>query len=110
MRIIDKKTDFYDFLQAEYRDTSTTFDRTDSYMLTKKIVCDKLYRYEHDRWNSRLLRRVKFHEYNMLLLQVCNTFWLFLLETTQKDGGGTPLDYTTELLCTSVTPCRKAGA
>ena len=42
MRIIDKNTDFYDFLQNMYPDNSLTFDRTDSFVLTKDILCKHL--------------------------------------------------------------------
>jgi hypothetical protein len=67
MRIIDKNTDFYDFYQNIYRDNSITFDRTDSFMLTKDIICSKL----NYQFNSKVNNK------RFALLQVCNTFWLF---------------------------------
>lgn len=89
MRIIDKNTDFYDYFQNIYQDNSLTFDRTDSFVLTKKDVCDKLY--PHSRDNIRNY---------FCLLQVCNKYWLFLIEVTKtasKDSAR-PTDFTTELL------------
>ena len=41
MRIIDNKHDFYDYLQ-DPTDT-VVFDRRNSFLLTKEIMCDKLY-------------------------------------------------------------------
>ena len=94
MKIIDKNTDFYDYLQNVYRDNSITFDRTDSYLLTKSMLCDKLY------GNHSAL-----HDHNLLLLQVCNTFWLFLTEVTEIDNNNPycdtrPSNYRVELLAT----------
>ena len=45
MRIIDKNTDFYDYLQYMwgYYDSSS-FDRTDSFLLTKDEFCECLRR------------------------------------------------------------------
>lgn len=60
LRIIDKNTDFYDYIQGIYRDDTVVFDRTDSFILSKDMVCSKLHRAPE-----------------FLLLQVCNTFWLF---------------------------------
>lgn len=84
MRIIDKNTDFYDYLQNVYRDNTLTFDRQDSYVLTKDMIGWKLNRYSG--------------KHNFLLLQVCNSFWLFLLETTDTDNYNTPVDFTVTLL------------
>ena len=42
MRIIDKNTDFYDFYQGIYRDDTITFDRTESFLLTKELMCEDL--------------------------------------------------------------------
>lgn len=87
MRIIDKNTDFYDYLQGVYRDDSLTFDRTDSFMLTKELLCKQL----------RSSRRTDF---TFLLLQVCNTFWLFLVEIKEKDDWGNITDYSVDLVST----------
>lgn len=88
MRIIDKNTDYYDYLQNVYRDNSITFDRTDSFVLTKDIMCEHLSR--------GLLKQIQF-----ALLQICNNFWLFLIEVTDFDvigGYEKPINYTIELL------------
>lgn len=85
MRIIDKNTDFYDYLQNVYIDKSITFDRTDSFLLTKEIMCDALKR----RGDQR---------YNFLLIQVCNTFWLFLIEILETTDWYMPTRYNIELI------------
>lgn len=87
MRIIDKNTDFYDYLQGVYRDDTLTFDRTNSFVLTKEILCDKLYSSRRD-------------NFTFLLLQVCNTFWLFLVEIKERDTWGNVLDYSVDLVST----------
>ena len=51
MRIIDKNTDFYDYLQNVYRDDSVTYDRTDSFILTKEMLCHHLQVIR--RWNGQ---------------------------------------------------------
>lgn len=93
MRIIDKNTDFYDYLSYEYPDKSISFDRTDSFTLSKQIVCENL------NYRSGYLSDSK---YKFLLLQACNTFWLFLLEITEysKDPWSPeePVDYIVTLL------------
>lgn len=100
MRIIDKNTDFYDYWQNVYRDTSLTFDRRNSFLLTKELVCDKL---DHDGyWNWKTKKREP-RIFNYVLLQICNTFWLFLIEVTKvkKDVSiFKPQDYNMELLST----------
>lgn len=90
MRIIDKNTDFYDYLQNVYRDATLTFDRTDSFLLTKKEMCDYLNMGIH-------VNKLCF-----CLLQVCNTFWLFLIEVTKtvSESNDMPTDYEVELLST----------
>lgn len=85
MRIIDKNKDFYDYLQNVYSDNYNTFDRTDSFILTKEIVCDNMPR------ESSLV---------FMTIQVCNTFWLFLLKVTDQDEWGKATDYTIDLLAT----------
>ena len=91
MRIIDKNTDFYDYLQNIYRDNSLTFDRTDSFVLTKDILCDHLY--TAWRWKNKDTHR-------FLLLQICNTFWLFLIEITAFDSCCKPISYNIKVLTT----------
>ena len=94
MRIIDKNTDFYDFLQNMYPDNSLTFDRTDSFVLTKDILC------KHLIVNQPYYRRnkEKITRYNFLLLQVNHTFWLFLTTITKVTENGIPIDYDIELI------------
>lgn len=91
MRIIDKNTDFYDYLQYIYPDPTFTFDRRDSYLLTKEKICQNLYYYQS--YNK--------YKNNYLLLQVCNTFWLFLIKITKINNVyNKPLEYSIELLNT----------
>lgn len=89
MRIIDKNTDYYDYYQNIYRDDSITFDRTDSFLLTKSMMCDYL---RGTRWPT------KDDPYNFVLLQICNSFWLFLTEITKVDEYKLPVDYAMELV------------
>lgn len=92
MRIIDKNTDFYDYLQYLLKDDTFTFDRTNSFILTKEIMCDYL-------WTHR---EVWVGEHHFVLMQVCNTFWLFDVEITKtvEDDRGVvlPDDYSVDLL------------
>ena len=76
--------DFYDYLQNVYPDKSITFDRTDSFLLTKNAMCSYL---------SRSERNIEF-----ALLQVCNTFWLFSVEVTKRNTFYRPLGYSIELV------------
>ena len=76
MRIIDKNTDFYDYLQERDKD-ALVFDRTDSFILTKEELLGRLetegkWDYKKGKWVTRPF------SYNFLLLQVGNKFWLFL--------------------------------
>lgn len=86
MRIIDKNTDFYDYLQNIYIDKTITFDRTDSYLLTKEIMCD----------NMNYLNEVG--DIVFLLMQVCNKFWLFRITVTEVTKGSMPKKYKIELI------------
>lgn len=93
MRILDKNTDFYDYYQDIYYDKSVTFDRTASFLLTKKMVCDYL------RMKKSWLRVNNKLDYrSFVLLQVCNNFWMFLVEVTDIDEYGVPKSYTVELI------------
>lgn len=71
MRIIDKNKDFYDYLQGIYLDQLLVFDRTGSFVLTKQALCDCIH--EHARRPGCFV-----------LLQVCNTFWLYYARRVQK--------------------------
>lgn len=89
MRIIDKNTDFYDFYQNMYPDNSITFDRTDSYLLSKDDISFYLHT---SRYTTEGAMRY-------LLLQVGNTFWLFLITLTKIEQGSVK-DFSLELLST----------
>lgn len=91
MRILDKRTDFYDYLSNIYRDDTFTFDRTDSVDLTKNNICRYL-TYGRS-WGSEYREPYKF-----LLLQVCNTFWLFLVKITKFDDFGWAVKFEASLL------------
>ena len=88
MRIIDKNTDFYDFYQNIYPDNTLTFDRTDSFILSKEDLCEYL---PVDKYTLE-------GDFEFLLLQVCNTFWLFLVTIIKIDEDRRVKDYTVELL------------
>lgn len=72
MRIIDKNKDFYDYLQGIYPDRLLVFDRTGSFVLTKQALCGCIPEYA---------RRPGC----FVLLQVCNTFWLYYARRVQKN-------------------------
>ncbi len=88
MRIIDKNTDFYDYYQNMYLDNSLTFDRTDSFILSKDDLCGYLH---VDKYTLE-------GDFEYLLLQVCNNFWLFLVTINKINKDRRVEDYTVELL------------
>ena len=95
MKIIDKNTDFYDYLQNIYRDDNLTLDRTDSFLLTK------------DDFRCGLLHRSYYREideknpvYRFVLLQIGYTYWLFCAEITKIDIGNKVKEYSIDLLST----------
>lgn len=67
MRIIDKNVDFYDYLQYVYPDDTLTFDRRDSYFLDRETFSYYLHAYSRNPYKKP----------ETVLLQICNTFWLF---------------------------------
>lgn len=73
MRIIDKNTDFYDYIQNIYKDDTFTFDRRDSFLLTKQIMRDNLHVGYWRGWRAEHHHK----NHNYILLQICNSFWLF---------------------------------
>ena len=83
MRIIDKQHDFYDYLQ-DPTDT-IVFDRRDSFLLTKEMICNRL-RF----WRDKNVNRY-------ILMQCGANFWLFLLTVTEFVNS-TPKDYDLQLL------------
>ena len=89
MRIIDANTDYYDYLQSIYQDNSLVFDRRDSFLLTKKFLCECL---KVNSWRS-----TDYSSTNYLLLQICNSFWLFGVDII-KLNGYRPSDYNMKLL------------
>ncbi len=89
MRIIDSNKDFYDYFQNVYLDNSLTFDRRDSYNLSKKEFAG---RFLLSHRNSNTKRKI--------LLQVCNTFWLFELIILKTAEGGICTDYSLSLIDT----------
>ena len=94
MRILDKNTDFYDYLQNVYLDSTLTFDRTDSFLLTKELMCNHLY----VRWTYSPRKDKDRKHHNFVLLQICNTFWLFFVEITVINEYDRPVDYEIELV------------
>ena len=90
MRIIDKNRDFYDYCQGLYPDDAVTFDRRDSYALSKQEFAGRLC--------LRAMRSNNRHKFGYVLLQVCNTFWLFRLEAKNFDDWDFVTDYTIDLL------------
>jgi len=94
MRIIDKNTDYYDYLQNS--EDSIVFDRRGSYLLTKDRLCEVLVPgyctiYTRDKHKYR---------YKYVVLQCGTTFWLILLYDVQYNNYGRPSDYKMELLST----------
>ena len=97
MRIIDKNTDYYDYLQYINPDDTFTFDRTDSYELTKEILCEYLWLYGRRQYGVK--PRDKTIPYKFFLMQIGSTFWLFLLGITKLNDTRTrAADYDIELL------------
>lgn len=85
LRIIDKNTDFYDYLQ----DSSDTlvFDRRGSYLLTKEDISKHLWWYSH-----------RPEKYKFLLLQCGATFWLILVIIKESSQNSIVTDCTMEAL------------
>jgi len=79
MRIIDTNYDYYDYLSYQYVDNTFTFDRRDSYVLSKEVFCEKL----SASFNA-FKRAFNVGDYVFLKLQICHTFWLFLVEITEQ--------------------------
>ena len=89
MRIIDNKHDYYDYLGSP---TDTlVFDRRNSFLLTKELVCDRI-RFQFGRES----------DFRLLLLQCGASFWLFLLTITERNplsvAWHEPTNYKLELL------------
>lgn len=82
MRIIDRNTDFYDYLQDVYYDESLTFDRRDSFILTKDEIATRIYSYDYP--DYAVGRRLIYCDgiSQLIKVQVCNTFWVFGVDLT----------------------------
>ena len=80
MRILDKNKDFYDYLQDIYKDDTFTFDRRDSYNLSKKELASHFVDYGISWYKIK-------PNMGFILLQVCNTFWLASIELEFEESG-----------------------
>ena len=97
MRIIDGNKDYYDFWQNIWRDNTVTFDRRNSYDLSKEEFAGA-FTDESYKWSDYILRmRPNRDRHKFVLLQVCNTFWLFDLLITKTGEEGICLDYELNL-------------
>lgn len=92
MRIIDSNKDFYDFYQNIYRDNSLTFDRRDSYVLSKEEFASYFY------YDERKFAYYNGNKNKDVLLQIGNQFWLFCLTIKKWCNGGRCTDYDLKLL------------
>ncbi len=86
MRIIDKNTDFYDYLQDST--DNIVFDRRDSFLLTKEKFCK----------NISVKHRGLNDKYRFVLLQCGTSFWLFFVSIKDFNEYGDATDYDIELL------------
>ena len=93
MKILDSNKDFYDFYQNIYRDDTYTFDRRDSFNLSRKDFASHFY-YEQSRYKWFLDRGKN----QCVLLQVCNNFWLFKVTIDKTDSMGKCIDYSISLI------------
>ena len=97
MRIIDSNKDYYDFWQNIWRDDTVTFDRRDSYDLSKEEFASA-FSDESYKWSRYLLKvRSEGDIHKFVLLQVCNNFWLFDLLITKTGDAGICQDYELHL-------------
>lgn len=92
MKIIDSNKDYYDFYQNIYRDDTLTFDRRDSYNLSKEEFAHYFY---YDNFPNHFGER--YNKSKDILLQICNTFWLFELVVIKTDNFGKCIDYNLNL-------------
>lgn len=92
MRIIDKNTDFYDYYQNIYKDDTFTFDRRESFILTKEIMCQHLSRCGWRHWRSAD------RDYVHGLLQIGITYWLFVFNIKERNNFDNVIDYDIELI------------
>lgn len=95
MKIIDSNTDYYDFYQNIYRDNTVTFDRKDSYNLTKQEFA---HYFEYVPNCKRVYQDWNRHKVKHILLQICYDFWLMRLTVTETDNYGQCQDYDLDLI------------
>ena len=98
MRIIDKNTDYYDYLQDS--EDTLVFDRRGSYLLTKDRLCEVLAPAWYNTIYTKDTSIHEKHRYKYVLLQCGATFWLILLYDVQYNDYGRPTEYKMELLST----------
>lgn len=97
MRIIDSNRDYYDFLQNIWRDDTVTFDRRDSYELSKEEFASAFFD-ESYKWGKYFRKtHSEGDKRKSVLLQVCNNYWLFDLFITKTGAEGICLDYELRL-------------
>ena len=104
MRIIDKNTDYYDYLQNS--EDSIVFDRRGSYLLTKDRLCEVLVPASYNNIYTRIQEK---NNYKYLLFQCGATFWLILLYDVKYNKYGRPTEYKMELLSTWKDYTRSRG-
>lgn len=100
MVIIDSNKDYYDYLQNIWRDKTVTFDRRNSYNLSKKEFANSFFdeSSRFPRWTKKMRDNDSKHKH--VLLQICNNFWLFDLFITKTDAGySICTDYDLHLNC-----------
>ncbi len=107
MRIIDRNTDYYDYLQNS--EDTIVFDRRGSYLLTKDRLCEVLVPAYYNSIYTKDKSIHEKHRYKYLLLQCGATFWLILLYDVQYNNYGRPSDYKMELLSTWKDYTRSRG-
>ena len=95
MRIIDKNTDFYDYYQDIYKDDTLVFDRRDSFLLTKELMCTYLTVPRYWTWKTK---RYEPDRHTYALLQIGHTYWLFLINMTKINQYDRVEDYEIEFM------------
>lgn len=97
MKIIDKNKDYYDFYQNIYRDDTFTFDRRDSYPLSKQEFASNFYEETCSVFYQGHTKEGK--KPQILLLQICHNFWLIeLIITKSNNNFNRCTDYELQLL------------
>lgn len=92
MKIIDSNKDFYDYYQNIYIDDALTFDRRDSYVLSKDEFASHFCNdYARTIWGD-------YNTKHFVMLQVGHSFWLFRLTITKEDRVGQCIDYRLDVI------------